>query len=170
MKYKPFGFGIRFYAVVRWSHCYLHSLFENGSGNPRGNRSGTTAVQRHNRIFRHLRGTTIRNLDESLVAPSSASALWCSKLDHQPHNHPCSEHGRLVVRDKFDTRHVTARQVHKLTDGETKIISTVKFNDIHGLKQAAVNSAIEIVKEPGVGAGCYANRWTLGKRKTMPLL
>jgi Transposase IS4 len=33
MKSKPVKFGIRFYAVVGWKHAYVHSLWDNGSGN-----------------------------------------------------------------------------------------------------------------------------------------
>ena len=33
MKSKPVKFGIRFYAVVSWKHPYIHSLWDNGSGN-----------------------------------------------------------------------------------------------------------------------------------------
>ena len=33
MKSKPVKFGVRFYAVVGWKHAYLHSLWDNGSGN-----------------------------------------------------------------------------------------------------------------------------------------
>lgn len=36
MKSKPTKYGIRFYAIVSWREAYLHTFWDNGSGNKTG--------------------------------------------------------------------------------------------------------------------------------------
>ncbi|EGZ07314.1 hypothetical protein PHYSODRAFT_528593, partial [Phytophthora sojae] len=71
---KPDKFGIRFYAVVGWHSLYVHSLWDNGSGNT----MPTTAVQRYTRLFPSQRlplRVTLKKPNIH-VKPESASALW----------------------------------------------------------------------------------------------
>lgn len=48
---KPLRFRIRYHAVAGWSHAYLHSFQDNGSGN----KSGQIPFQRYTNVLRHMR-------------------------------------------------------------------------------------------------------------------
>lgn len=142
MKSKPVKWGIRFYAVVGWAHAYLHSFQDNGSGN----KTGQSPVQRYTTLFRNLRGAVERKIDGKLVSKSSSSALWCAQMAHQTQLHAAPDCGRLMVMDNFYTRPVLARQLHVLSDGDCKILGTVRFTNVDGINRPALKEAIEDLK------------------------
>ena len=66
MKNKPTKYGIRFYAKVSWFEAYLHTFWDNGSGNKTGVSLGAT----YYRVFCKLQGVYNGKLDPRLVYPS----------------------------------------------------------------------------------------------------
>ena len=62
---------------------------------------------------------------------------------------------RLIVTDNFYTRHVLARHTEILSDGEIKMIGTVKFNNIDGINHPLVKEAIEKIQN------CERGSWIL---------
>lgn len=113
MKSKPIKIGIRLYAVVGWSHAYLHSIQDNGSGNI----TGLSLVQRYTKVFRTLPSDVERKIDRGLVSKSSASVLWCAQMSHQTQLHSCKQ-GQLMVMNNLYTRHVLAKQLATINDQE----------------------------------------------------
>ena len=53
---------------------------------------------------------------------------------------------RLIVTDNFYTRHVLAKQTEILSDGEIKMIGTVKFINIGGINRTLVKEAMEKIQ------------------------
>ena len=54
--------------------------------------------------------------------------------------------------DNFHTRNVLGEQLKLLTDKESRILWTVRFNNIDGVNRPAVKGATEIVKDSDRGA------------------
>lgn len=138
MKSKPVKFGIRFYAIVGRGRCYLHSIFDNGSGN----KTGQSPVMRYTSVFQDLRRPVENSIDGSIVAKGSASVLWCAQAAHQTKVHLTPQHGRLLVMDNFYTRHTLAPQMNGLSDGEMFVLGTV-LNLIDAINRPVVNNAVE---------------------------
>lgn len=93
MEFKPVPLGIRFYAVVVCSHCYLHSLLDNRSQN----QSGHIPLQQYNALYRQIRRAIDKTVGGSLVPVSYPYALWCTQIGHEIHSHPCRD-ARCLVR------------------------------------------------------------------------
>ncbi|EGZ07378.1 hypothetical protein PHYSODRAFT_529221, partial [Phytophthora sojae] len=97
MPLKPDKFAIRFYAVVGWESLYVHSFWDNGSGNT----MPTTAAQRYTHLFpslRHPLHVTL-NRPDIPVDPKAAAALWVAMIAHQTKLHQSTTGRRLVVSD-----------------------------------------------------------------------
>lgn len=99
-----------------------------------------------------------RKLDPRLVKKESASALWCLQMSHQTKEHPMSC-GRLYVTENDYTRHVLAKQLLILTDGEENMLGTVIMNNVDGdaeiddswLRRLRDKNMLEFSSEEGVG-------------------
>mmetsp|Transcript_10872 Transcript_10872/g.15911 ORF Transcript_10872/g.15911 Transcript_10872/m.15911 type:complete len:303 (+) Transcript_10872:618-1526(+) len=76
MKNKPTRYGIRFYVIVSWFEAYLHTFWDNGSGNKTGISPGAAYC----RVFHDLRGVYNGKFDPRLVNPLQPSALLPSIL------------------------------------------------------------------------------------------
>ncbi|KAJ8577397.1 hypothetical protein ON010_g1813 [Phytophthora cinnamomi] len=101
MPLKPDKFAIRFYAIVGWRSLYVHSLWDNGTGNT----MPTTALQRYTQLFPSLREPSRATLERNdvQIEPESATALSLALIAHQAKSHRTDR--RLVVSDNFYTRH-----------------------------------------------------------------
>ena len=140
MNSKPTKYGIRFYSVVSWKEAYLHTFWDNGSGNE----TRTNSAESYCALFRGLRGVFHRNFSKrSVVSPKKPSALWIMQLAHQHKSYKDPSGERLVVMDNFHTRHPLARQLANATDGEMKVLGTVRFNNIDKLNRPLVKQAVE---------------------------
>jgi hypothetical protein len=53
---------------------------------------------------------------------------------------------KIIVTDNFFTRHVLEKQEEILTDGEIKMIGTVKFINIDGISHPLVKEAMEKIQ------------------------
>ena len=85
--------------------------------------------------------------DKSLVHPAKPSTLWCLMMASQTKKLRDPSGKRLIVTDNFYTRHVLAKQKEILSDGEIKMIGTIKFNNIDGLNRKLVKLAIDKVQD-----------------------
>ena len=140
MKSKPTKHGIRFYSVVSWKEAYLHTLWDNGSGNE----TGLNPAETYCELFRGLRGVFHKKFSKnSPVSAKKPSALWIMQLAHQRKLHKDPSGERLVVMDNFYTRHPLARQLARVTDGEMKILGTVRLNNIDKMNRSLVKQAVE---------------------------
>ncbi len=138
MKSKPVKFGIRFYAVVGCQHAYLHSLWDNGSGN----KTNVPPGQSYCKVFWQLRGPYDRCIDNNLVNTKSPSALWCLQMAHQTKLFKDANERRTLVMDNFYTRHVLARQLKILSDEDIRIIGTVRFNNVDAVNRPHLKEAL----------------------------
>ena len=148
MKNKPVKFGIRFYAVVGWKHAYLHSLWDNGTGN----KTKVAPAEAYCKLFRDLRGPYHRCIDDSLVNPQSPSALWCLQMSHQTKLFKDSNKKRIIVMDNFYTRHVLARQVNQLSEDNIRIIGTVRFNNVDSVNRRHLKEAMTMMSSKSRGS------------------
>ena len=145
MKNKPIKFGIRFYAVVGWKYTYLHSLWDNGSGN----KTKFSAASRYCTVFRDMKqafDNIITNDPEKILLPESASALWALQISHLHKMSQSPSGKRVVFMDNFYTRHPLARKIKQLTNNEIKVIGTVKLNSLDAYNKKNITEAIERMK------------------------
>ncbi|GMF44378.1 unnamed protein product [Phytophthora fragariaefolia] len=118
-------YGVRFYSVVGWKRLYTYSVWDNGWGN----RTRATAAERHVDVFPAVRTATFRTLerDEIPMKRKDASALWVAMCGHLIKTHPDPNQHRLLVCDNFYIRHNLANTVMEFTDGEMKMLGTVRI-------------------------------------------
>jgi len=117
---------VRFYAVVGWDSLYVHTLWDNASGNC----EPTSPAQRYTELFPSLR-TSLYNMlrrDDIAVSAKSATALWLAMIGHQAKLLRSPSGYRLVVSDNFYTRHTFAKAIRAFTDGEVHMTGTVRLN------------------------------------------
>eukprot|EP00644_Phytophthora_capsici_P000740 jgi/Phyca11/109379/e_gw1.16.787.1 len=96
---KPDKYGVRFYAVVGWDSLYVHSLWDNTSGNI----LPTTPAQRYTELFPVLR-TSLHNTlarPEIEFSRKSVTALCISMVGHQTKALRSPSGYRLTVSDNF---------------------------------------------------------------------
>jgi len=126
---KPDKFAIRFYAVAGSVNLYISSFFDNGAGN----KTGVCAAVDFYRIFRSL-WTPYNNVFHSdnriKIEKDSSSSLWLLQMAHQTQNFPDPSGRRFFFTDHFYTCHQLAHAVKMMTDGEAKMIGTVRFTNI----------------------------------------
>ncbi|POM68374.1 Hypothetical protein PHPALM_15472 [Phytophthora palmivora] len=122
---KPDKYGVRFYAVVGWKSLYAYSIWDNGSGN----RTRATPAERYIGVFPALRTALFRTLERSDVAikRKDASALWVAMSGHLTKIHAAPNCHRLLVCDIFYTRHNLAKTLLAFTDGEMRMLGTVRI-------------------------------------------
>lgn len=145
MPLKPDKFAIRFYAVVGWESLYVHSFWDNGSGNT----MPTTAAQRYTHLFpslRHPLHVTL-NRPDIPVDPKAAAALWVAMIAHQTKLHQSTTGRRLVVSDNVYTRHALARAVFEMTDGDVRMLGTVRQDWVGRLNRVAVGDSMKRVAQ-----------------------
>ncbi|KAE8899747.1 hypothetical protein PF007_g16673 [Phytophthora fragariae] len=126
MPSKPDKYGVRFYGVFDWQSLYAYSVWDNGSGN----RTRTVPVERYVDVFPALRTAIFRTLerDDIPVKRKDASAVWVAMCGHITKTFPASSSRRLLVCDNFYTRHNLAKTLLAFTDGEMKMLGTVRIS------------------------------------------
>lgn len=128
MPCKPDKYGIRFYACVNWKSLYLHSMWDNGSGN----KTGVSPPKAYIEQFPNLRHLHRKAELKSVVGRDSPSLLWCLQLAHQTQKKKSIYGKRIIFMDNFYTRHTVGQQLLDITDNEIRITGFTK-NDISNL-------------------------------------
>lgn len=141
---KPDKYAIRFYAVVAWSSLYIHSIWDNGSGNL----SKIAPCDRYTKVFPGLATPLARTFanPDSTVAAKSASALWIAMMGHQAASMPSPTGHRLLITDNFYTRHALAKTLFLFTDGETRMLGTMRETNVDKQTKAIVSASMERVE------------------------
>ena len=57
-------------------------------------------------------------------------ALWMLMMAHQTRLYPDPSGRRLFVTDNYYTRHTLAKNLKKETDGEARLLGTMKYTNI----------------------------------------
>lgn len=135
---KPDKYGIRFYACVgSQPGAYLHSMFDNRSGNTMGQSPAAAYLQ----VFPALKPVYAKLLTfPHLVDPLSASALWLLQMCHQSVKAP--RYKRLFVSDNFYTWHTLAIVLKALTGGNTCLLGTINMNLVDATNWIHLQEAI----------------------------
>ncbi|OWY92831.1 hypothetical protein PHMEG_00038001 [Phytophthora megakarya] len=110
MPLKPINMGL-----------YAYSVWDNESGN----RTRLSPVQRYVDVFPALRTPLVRTVVS--IARKYPSALWVAVCGHLTKTHAAPNGHRLLVCDKFYTRHVLCKTLMEFTDSEMKILGTVRI-------------------------------------------
>ena len=135
---KPDPYGIRFYALVGWSPVYLFTMNDNRSGNY----TSENAPEAYCKIFSGMRTPYNKFLQYSKdVDGTSPTASWILQIAHQSHRFKTKK--RVTFMDNFYTRHVMARVLKEMTDGECLVIGTVKFTNVDGSNRHQLKKAIQ---------------------------
>jgi len=124
-KEKPDKFAVRFYAVVGSVIPYMSSLCDNHAGN----KTGVSGALDYCRVFRTLR-TPLNHLfhpdNRIKFEKDSPSSLWVLQMAHQTKMCPDPSGGRVFFTDNFYTHHPLATALKLMTDGEARMIGTVR--------------------------------------------
>jgi len=128
---KPDQYAIRFYCVVEHSTRWLHTVFDNGSGN----KSTMSGAERYINIFSDLRKPIHKVFGDVL---QRKTVLWAAMIAQQNQRRPAPYKKRVVVMDNFYTSVSLAKTLDQLTDGEIKIIGTIKMSMVQGLNRENV--------------------------------
>ncbi|GMF51142.1 unnamed protein product [Phytophthora fragariaefolia] len=140
MPSKPDKYGVRFYAVVGWSSLYVHSVWDNSSGNT----MSSTPAEHYTSLFPTLR-TALHNAlraEDVDIEYDAATVLWIAMAGHQTRNFRSSTGHWLIVSDYFYTRHTFAHALLKFTDGEMHMFGTVRINLVDRWNKPEVAAAI----------------------------
>lgn len=144
---KPHKFAIRFYGIVEQVSQYLHTHVDIRSVN----RSGSSPAAAYLKNFKELRGLFNRKIDENLIKSNSPSSVWCLQIMQQTYSSKQLQ-GRFVVTDNFYTRHVLGRQIKSFTDGEVKLLGTVRLNSVDTANRSVIKEATSLMKDKPRGS------------------
>ena len=159
---KPDPYGIRFYALCVWKYGYLFNFFDNNSGNT----TGISQPLRYTDMFRNLRTPYERFFTENRecgIDKDSASALWMLQLGHctKVLKDPCGK--RWFFTDNFYTRHLLANGLNTFTNGEGKLIGTIKFNTVNGINRPGLKTAYAKLEKAARGSWCLVRAYNTNK-------
>ena len=141
---KPDKYAVRFYAVVGNTGPYLFSLQDNRKGNT----TGETGPDSYCRVFSTMNGAKRKfENEDSKLDSSSPSATWLLMISHLTKTYKDPSGRRILFTDNFYTRHSLADELKSITDGEVRIIGTVKFTNVDGTNRPHLRKAIEDMKD-----------------------
>ncbi len=78
---------------------------------------------------------------------NSPSALWVLQMAYQTLQSPDPSGKHVFFTDNFYTRHRLAQALKKITDGEARLIGTVKFTNVNAANRFHLKNAIELLKD-----------------------
>ena len=144
IKDKPDKYAIRLYAVVGTAQSYVHSLMDNRSGNTTGESGGIA----FSRIHREMR-TPYNNIFSTTkyIKKDSASAMWILQMAHQTKLLRDRSGKRVFFTDNYYTRHALANVLKTITDGEARLVGTVKFNLVDSTNRVFLQPAITAIED-----------------------
>jgi len=82
-----------------------------------------------------------------MIDPDSATALWACQLAHQTKAYHDLFGKHIFFCDNFYMRHTLASVLKKMTDGEARIIGTVRFTKVDATNQHYLKKAIKQLKD-----------------------
>lgn len=150
---KTDKYAVRFYAVVGKQYNYLHTMFDNGSGNL----TGICPIHRYCDIIPQLRRPITKSCEkENSVPLTPASALWVGMVGTQVQKISVKTIDgdgtkRILFVDNYYTRHSFANSLSDFTDSEFQMIGTVRMNfiDKHN-KKNVINGIISLSEKERV--------------------
>jgi len=126
--------------VVEWKSLYVHSIWDNGSGNW----NTTSEVERYLNVFPELRTAAGNNFDIS-GSSAKARALWAVMLALQTKKAVSPTGSRLVFCDNFYTSVDLAVRLRKLTDGELLLCGTVKMTNLDSENRTNIREGLSFL-------------------------
>ena len=131
IKNKPNPYGIRLYSCVGWKNTYLHTIMENG----KGHKSKFNPSEIFSKQFPSHYNGMMTSINESHdvvdVFPSKTSCQWVIQMGLQTSIVPDISGKRLFVMDSFYGRHKVGSLLEFVTQGEAKILSTIKLSNVN---------------------------------------
>ena len=144
MPSKPDKYAVRFYAVVGNTGPYLSALQDNRKGNSTGESGPDSYV----RVHREMNGVQKKiSRENSPIDSSSATATWVLMMSHLTKTNPDPSGRRIFFTDNFYTRHALASELKTVTDGEARLIGTVKFSNVDGTNREHLKDTINEMKD-----------------------
>ena len=146
---KPDKYAIRFYAVVGSQNAYLFNIFDNRSGNT----SGVSPPEAFCRLHREMR-TPYNNIvcNSPSIDKDSPTALWILMMAYQTKLAPQPNGKRIFFTDNFYTRHTLAKVLKDITDGEARLIGTVKYTNVDATNRTYLVEGIASMKDAPRGS------------------
>ncbi|GMF31034.1 unnamed protein product [Phytophthora fragariaefolia] len=97
--------------------------------NGSGNRTETNPVARYVDVFPALRTAVFRTLerDDVAIKRKDGSVLWVAMWGHLTKTYPAPNQRRLLVCDNLYTRHNLTKTLTTFTDGEMKMLGTIRI-------------------------------------------
>ena len=163
---KPAKYTIKFYALVGNEGPYLFSMQDNKRGNTAIKANSLDYIRHFPCLSRPFSKHIHNDID---ITPGMLSALWTLMLAHSTQKSFDPSGTRYYFMDNYYTRHNLAGVVKSLTDGESRIIGTVKYTNIDTTDRVCVSHAMNVMKEAERGewvlVPTYNNSPTLEDKK-----
>ena len=149
---KPDKYAIHFYALVGNEGPYIFCLQDNR----RGNTESKSAAKDYILQFPELRRAFYQHFDgkEEDMSMGSPSALWSIIMAHPTKKSQDPSGNRYFFMDNYYTCHILAKKIKDLTDGEARVIGTVKFINIDATNRIGVQEGLELLKDASRGEWC----------------
>ena len=121
-----------------------------------GNKTGITHGENFCQVFRDMRTPYNKAFDMPgcMVNKDSASALWILQLAQQTKLLRDPSGKRVHFMDNFYTRHVLAETLKTITDGEARVIGTVKYTNVDGINRLHLSQGVQRMKDKEHGQWC----------------
>jgi hypothetical protein len=82
-----------------------------------------------------------------MVKDDSPSACWVLQMTHQTKMFPDPSGNHVIFSDNFYTRHILASSLKAVTEGEYRLIGTVRFSNVETTNHHYLKTAIQQLKE-----------------------
>ena len=125
------------YTVIGLTDAYIHSIWDNGSGN----KTNVPPGKSYTYLFCCIHNAYHQNIDPDLVNPKSASSLWFLKVVHQYNANSNHSGKRIIVMVNFYMRHLLACQIISMSQGTIWVIGTVGLNTVDAVNFPLLSEA-----------------------------
>jgi len=141
---KPCKWGVRFYAVNGAVIPYLSSFFDNRAGNTTG-RSGAADYCTTFRTLRTPYNNIFSEGNDFNIEVDSPTSLWVLQMAHQTLSIEDPNGRRVFFTDNFYTSHRVGTALKKFTDGEARLIGTIRMNTVDCTNRYHLFKTIDMV-------------------------
>ncbi len=151
---KPAMFAIRFYAVTGSINPYISSFFDNHAGN-KTNVCGAVEYCNTFKVLKTPYNYLFHNPEYAIkIEKDSLSALWLLQMAHQTKRLPDPSGKRVFFTDNFYTRHNLAHALKIMTDGEARMIGTVRLSLVDATNRYWLEQAVKMISKKERGSWC----------------